>query len=150
MSAFTPRDPAYAERVRESFGRQRLMATIGAELTSVAPGEITIEMPFREDLTQQHGFLHAATVTAIVDSACGYAASSLMPAEAAVLSIEFKMNMLAPAMGEHFIAIGRVTKAGRTITVVNGDCFAVQGGDKKLVATMVGTMMTVTGRGIAG
>ncbi len=115
-----PRDPDFAARVRGSFARQRLMATLGAELERVLPGEVAIQLPFREDLTQQHGVLHAGAVTAIVDSACGYAAFSLMERGTGVLSVEFKVNMLAPAAGETFLAIGRVVRAGRTLTVCTG------------------------------
>src|SRR5437867_3372220 len=118
-------------RIAESFAKQKFMTTIGAKLTRVAPGEVDIELPFREDLTQQHGFLHAAVTTGIVDSACGYAALTKMPPGAAVLSAEFKVNLLAPAKGERFIARGRVLKAGRTLSVVAGDVYAVQNGVEK-------------------
>ena len=132
--------------MQQSFDRQRAMATIGARLGRVAAGEVDIELPFRDDLTQQHGFLHAGILGAVLDSACGYAAYSLMPPDAAVLSIEFKVNLLAPARGELVIARGRVKKAGRTIMVCDADAFAVTGGVEKLVASMTGTMMVVTGR----
>ena len=135
MSAFTPQDPDFEARVRASFARQRAMATIGAELTSVAPGEVAIELPYREDLTQQDGFVHAGIVTAIVDSACGYAAFTLMPADAAVLSVEFKVNLLAPAVGERLIARGRVVRAGRTLTICAGDVVAVREGAETAAAT---------------
>ncbi|HEX2094104.1 MAG TPA: PaaI family thioesterase [Longimicrobiaceae bacterium] len=148
---FQPQDPGYEARVRESFARQRAMATLGARLARVAPGEVEIELPFREDLTQQHGFLHAGIVTAVLDSACGYAAFTLMPADAAVLSIEFKTNLLAPARGELLVASGRVVRAGRTVTVCQADARMLEGGRAKHVATLVGTMMTVQGReGLAG
>ena len=144
-------DPDLEARVRASFERQQVMFTIGARLTRVAPGEADIELPFRMDLTQQHGFLHAGIVTTVLDSACGYAAFSLMPAEAAVLSIEFKINLLAPARGELLIARARVVRAGRTVTVCQADGVMVEGGREVHVATLVGTMMTVTGRpGVAG
>lgn len=143
-----PKDPNYAARVRDSFGKQRIMATIGAELTAVEPGVVTIRLPFREDLTQQHGFLHAGVIASVADSACGYAALSLMPAEAGVLSIEFKVNMLAPAKGDAVIARGAVIRAGRTIMVCRADVFAVTGKEEKLVAAMQGTMMVVEGRGL--
>ncbi|HET9110310.1 MAG TPA: PaaI family thioesterase [Ktedonobacterales bacterium] len=146
MSQFEPRDPAFEQRVRESFARQRVMETMGASLLRVAPGEVDIELPFREELTQQHGFLHAGVVTTIVDSACGYAALSLMPPGVGVLTIEFKLNLLAPASGERMIARGRVMKPGRTITVSSGDVYAVQGGQEKLVATMLATIMTIHNR----
>ena len=119
------------------------MALMGASLGTVAPGEVDVILPFRDDLTQQDGFLHAGVVAAISDSACGYAAHSLMPATARVLSIEFKLNLLAPAVGERLEARGRVIRAGRTITVCRADVVAVTGATEKLVATMTGTMMTV-------
>jgi uncharacterized protein (TIGR00369 family) len=144
--AFTPEDPGFADRVRASFGRQRVMTTIGAELASVAAGEVVIELAFRDDLTQQHGFLHAAIVTAIVDSACGYAAHSLMPLGTAVLTVEYKVNFLAPAAGRRFVATGRVTKPGRTLTVTTGDVVAETDAGRVAVATMLATMMTVRGR----
>jgi uncharacterized protein (TIGR00369 family) len=147
---FTPADAGFEQRVRDSFVRQRVMGTIGAALAAVAPGEVVIELPFRDDLTQQHGFLHAAIVTAIVDSACGYAAYSLMPAGAAVLSVELKVNFLAPAAGARFVATGRVLKPGRTLTVTSGDVVAETASGPKHVATMLATMMTVTGRDLAG
>ncbi len=149
--AFTPQDPDFESRVRASFDRQAAMATIGARLARVAPGEVDVELPFRADLTQQHGFIHAGIVATVLDSACGYAAFSLMPADAAVLSIEFKVNLLAPAHGERIIVRSRVVRAGRTISVCTGDAFAVREGQERHVATMTGTMMTVIGReGIAG
>ena len=148
---FTTQDPDYASRVRASFDRQPAMATLGARLTRVAPGEVDVELPFRADLTQQHGFIHAGIVSTVLDSACGYAAFTLMPADAAVLSIEFKVNLLAPAQGERIIVRGRVVRAGRTISVCSGDAFAVRDGQERHVATMTGTMMTVIGReGVAG
>ncbi|NRD43643.1 PaaI family thioesterase [Corallococcus exiguus] len=147
---FTPADAAFEQRVRDSFARQRVMDTIGASLTSVSPGEVIIELPFREDLTQQHGYLHAAIVTAIVDSACGYAAYSLMPVDAAVLTVEYKVNFLAPAAGRKFIAQGRVTKPGRTLTVTTGDVFAETDAGLKPIATMLATMMAVSQRETSG
>ncbi len=148
---FEPRDPAFASRVRESFDKQRVMHTLGARLSRVDPGEVEIELPFREELTQQHGFLHAGIVTTVLDSACGYAASSLMPAEAGVLSIEFKTNLLAPAAGERLVARARVVRAGRTVTVCEGDAVMVTNGEERHVATMLATMMTVRGRpGVTG
>ena len=142
----TAQDPTFETRVRTSFGKQRLMATMGAELETVAPGRVDIRLPFRDDLTQQHGFLHAGTIAAVADSACGYAALSLMPVDAGVLSIEFKVNMLAPAKGDAIVARGQVIRAGRTIMVCRADVVSVTGADEKLVAAMQGTMMVVTGR----
>ncbi|MDP1920066.1 MAG: PaaI family thioesterase [Myxococcales bacterium] len=137
---------AVEARVRASFERQQVMATFGCVLERVVPGEVTIRLPFREDLTQQHGFLHAGVVATVVDSACGYAALSLMPEGAAVLSIEFKVNLLAPAKGEAIVARGKVVKAGRTVSVVSGEVFALRDGQEHLCTTMVGTMMVVKDR----
>jgi uncharacterized protein (TIGR00369 family) len=148
MEKLQPVDPEFEVRVRGSFARQAFMSTLGARLTRVAPGEIDIELPFREELTQQHGFLHAGAVATIVDSACGYAALTLMPRGAAVLTAEYKVNLIAPAAGEVVVARARVLKAGRTLTVARGDAFAVHDGEEKLVATMLATVMTVRERGI--
>jgi uncharacterized protein (TIGR00369 family) len=128
-------------RVRASFARQRMMQTLGAELSAVRSGEVEITLPFRDDLTQQHGFLHAGAVTAIVDSACGYSALTLMPAGVEVLSVEFKVNLLAPAVGDRFVAVGRVLRSGRTITVCTGEVHAEQGGSRKLICAMQATMI---------
>jgi uncharacterized protein (TIGR00369 family) len=117
------------------------MATIGARLTSVSPGHVEIELPFRVDLTQQNGYLHAGAIAAVADSACGYAALSLMPPDADVLSIEFKVNMLSPAKGDAIVARGDVIRAGRTIMVCRADVYAIAAGKEKLVAAMQGTMM---------
>lgn len=145
-------DPDFEERVRSSFARQKAMETIGAELTVVTPGTVEIEMPYSAALTQQHGFLHAGVISTALDSACGYAAFSMMPANAAVLTIEFKVNLLAPGRGERFLFRGSVTKPGRTIIVADGQAYAFAAdGAAKLIATMTGTMMTITGRdGLAG
>jgi len=124
------------------------MATIGASLARVEPGEVDVELRPREDLTQQHGFVHAGVLASAADSACGYAALSLMPPNAAVLSVEFKINMLAPAAGDRIVARGRVIRAGKTVTVCWGDVTAYSAGAEKLVATMVATMMTVRDRGL--
>jgi uncharacterized protein (TIGR00369 family) len=140
---FTAQDPHFEARVRASFERQTVMATLGATLARVAAGEVDLELPFRADLAQPHRFMHAGVLATVLDTACGCAAFSLMPAGAAVLSIEFKINLLSPAIGERFIARGRVIRAGRTIMVCLADAFAVTGGAEKLVATMVGTMMCV-------
>lgn len=129
------------KRIKNSFARQTVMATIGASITSVEPGEVTIELPFRSDLTQQHGFLHAGVVTMVVDTACGYAALSRMPDSAEVLTVEYKVNFLSPAEGEKLIARGRVLKPGRTLTVCFGAVHAEKDGEEKLVATMLATMI---------
>lgn len=142
----------YEARVRESFARQSVMRTFGAELARVSRGTVEIEMPYRADLTQQHGFLHAGVISTVLDSACGYAAYSVMPPEAAVLTIEFKVNLLAPGRGERFLFRGSVTKPGRTIIVADGQAYAfASDGEARMIATMTGTMMTVMGReGIDG
>jgi uncharacterized protein (TIGR00369 family) len=144
----TPADPAYAGRTRDSFARQPAMDTLGATLHSVAPGQVVIAMAHRPALTQQHGFVHAGMLATALDSACGYAAFTLMPADAAVLTIEFKINLLAPARGPLFRIEGQVVKPGRTITVVEGRAMQHAAGsdETKLVATMTATIMTVLGR----
>ena len=144
----TTPDPNYAARVRASFDRQALMTTIGATLDDVKPGAVTIRLPFRDDLTQQHGFLHAGAIASVADSACGYAALSLMPADAGVLSIEFKINMLSPAKGDGIVARGEVIRAGRKIMVCRSDVYSVTGKDEKLVAAMQATMMVADGAGL--
>ena len=145
---FAPQDPDFESRVRASFDKQRFMSAIGARLVRVAPGEVDVEVATRDDLVQQHGFLHAGVVSSAADSACGYAALSLMPAGTAVLSIEFKTNLLAPATGDRIIARSRVIRAGRTVTVCWADVVAIANGAERLVATMVATMMTVRDRGL--
>ena len=149
MTAHVPQDPAYEARVRASFERQRFMQTIGAQLVRVAPGEVDVVLRVREALMQQHGFLHAGALATVADSACGYAALSLMPAGAAVLSVEFKINLLAPAAGDRVVARGRVIRAGKTVTVCWGEVTAYDGASERLVATMVATMMTVRDRGLS-
>src|SRR5690606_20176818 len=144
--AFEPASEDFELRIRESFARQQAMRTIGASLTRILPGIIEIEMPFSPTLTQQHGFLHAGIVSTALDSACGYAAYSLMPANAAVLTIEFKINLLAPGRGERFLFRGEVTKPGRTIVVSDGRAYAIGEDGPVLIASMTGTMMNVTGR----
>src|SRR3990167_93734 len=141
-----PRDPQFAQRVRESFVRQGAMHTLGARLALLEPGAVDIELDWSQALTQQHGFLHAGMVSTALDSACGFFAFTLMPEDAAVLTIEFKINLLAPAQGESFRMEGRVLKPGRTITVCEGRAYALASGHEKLVATMGCTLMTVTGR----
>jgi len=147
--AFEPLDPSFAARVHRSFARQPFLASLGARVTRVEPGEVEIELPFRADLTQQHGYLHAGVVTTLADNAAGYASLTLMPPGAAVLTAELKLNLLAPARGERFLARGRVVKPGRTLFVAAGDVFAVEGGSERHVATMLATMAVVEGRGIS-
>jgi len=144
--SFVPRNPNYADRVRGSFERQGAMHTMGARLVQIAPGAVDIEMDWAPGLTQQHGFLHAGVVAAALDSACGYAGFTLMGEDAAVLTIEFKINLLAPARGARFRMEGRVLKPGRTITVCEGRAFALDHLQEKLVATMGCTLMAVIGR----
>ena len=143
---FEPHDPQYAERVRASFGRQAAMATIGASLARIAPGEVEVVLDWAPHLTQQHGFLHGGMLCAALDSACGYAASTLMAADVGVLSVELKTSFLAPARGQRFRMVGSVVKAGRTLSFVEGRAYAIDGGREKLVATMNTTLMAVAGR----
>lgn len=140
---WTPKNPDYQQRVKDSFNRQQAMKTMGIELIKVYAGEVQLYLPYRPEHTQQHGFMHAGVITTAMDSACGYAAFSLMPADASVLSVEFKTNLLAPAKGDGFEIIGHVIKPGRTITVSEGQAFAVSGHSRKLVATMSCTLMAV-------
>ena len=132
-----PADPAYAERCRESFARQKAMALIGARLTVVEPGYVEIALPFRDDLTQQKGYVHGGILGMIADSACGYSAFSLMPAGCSIVTVEYKMNILSPARGA-LIARGEVVKPGRTLTVARAEVYADDG---RHVATMQQTLM---------
>ena len=140
---FEALNPDYAAAVRTSFAAQKVMALLGASVTFVTPGSVEIGLPYRADLTQQDGFLHAGVVTTLVDSACGYAALTLMPREANVLTVEFKVNFLAPAVGERFSAAGRVLRSGRTLKVCQGDVYAFTGSQQKHVALMTATMTTL-------
>jgi len=144
---FTPKDPSFDARVRASFARQKVMATLGITIKSMQPGEIELEMPYSAELTQQHGFIHAGILSVALDSACGYAAFSLMPVDVAVLTVEFKTNLLAPAAGSRFVFRARVIKPGRTLTICESQAFAHDGGSEKLIATMTGTLMAVQKRG---
>jgi len=143
-----PPDPAFEQRVRDSFARQAVMRTLGVQLGDVAPGRVVLWMDHQSGLTQQHGFLHAGMIATALDSACGYAAFTLMPADAAVLTVEFKINLLAPAKGPRFRFEGTVTKAGRTISVVDGRALQMDGSDERPIATMMATVMTLIGRDI--
>jgi len=134
-------NPTFVEEVKESFAKQMVMSLIGGELARVEPGIIEITLPYRRDLTQQHGYVHAGIITTIADSACGYAAYTLMPPGSDVLAVEFKLNLLRPAKGETFTARAEVIKSGRTLTVVRADVHAYTGDQRELVATMQGTMM---------
>ena len=129
--------------MRESFARQQFMATVGAELVRVAPGQVDVQLRPNPRLTQQHGFLHAGVVIAVVDSACGYAALTLMEEAAEVLTVELKVNLLAPATGERLLAQGRVLRSGKTLTVCSGEALAIADGTETIVATLLTTMMTV-------
>jgi uncharacterized protein (TIGR00369 family) len=146
MPVFQPKDPDFAQRVRASFSRQSIMDLIGARLTRVEPGEVEIELPFRADLCQQHGFFHAGVTSTIADSAGGYAGFSLFPAEASVLTVEFKINLLAPADGDLLRAVGRVIKPGRTLTVTEAEVSVVKNGVAKSCARMAQTLMCLADR----
>lgn len=141
MSIVTPLNPDWESALRDGFARQAAMSLFGAAIGRIAPGETEITLPFRQELTQQAGTIHAGVVAAIADSACGGAAFSLMPPGSDVVSVEFKLNLLAPALGEHFAARARVVRAGKTISTCAADVFAISGATETLVATMLGTMM---------
>ena len=143
MKTQKPVDLEFESRIRTSFGRQKMIESLNGRIAYIGPGELHIEAPFDERFTQQDGFLHAGIITTLMDSACGYAAYSLMPADSRVLSVEFKVNFLNPARGERFRAEGRVAKSGRTISVCEGKLFALQNGRDSLVAMMQATMICV-------
>jgi uncharacterized protein (TIGR00369 family) len=130
--------------VRDSFSRQGFMKTLGAEISVLDHGQVEIRVPYRPTLTQQNGFIHAGVLTSILDSACGYAAMSVGPEKHDVLSVEFKVNLLAPAKGERFVARAAVKRAGKNLTVCTADAFAIQNGQEKVVATMLATMMNIS------
>ncbi len=142
-NTFTPRNPHYQKRVRASFERQGVMGLIGAQLIHIGPGECDICITYADHLGQQHGFFHGGILATIADSASGYAAFSLMPAQASVLTIEFKTNFLAPAEGEKLLARGRVIKPGRNITVSHADVLITNNGEERLCATMTATNMAI-------
>lgn len=141
MTAFEAKDPGFEARIRESFVRQKVMALIGARLTRVEPGRVEIELPFRDDLTQQHGFFHAGIVGTVADSAGGYAGYTLMPAGSSVVSVEYKINLLAPADGERLVASGQVVRSGRTITVCDLEVLVDKAGVRTLCARGMQTLM---------
>lgn len=143
---FQAQDHDFRERVRSSFARQQVMATLGIEIVHLEPGEVHLTMLPNSAYTQQHGFIHAGIITTALDSACGYAAFTLMPPDAAVLTVEFKTNLLAPAKGERFLFRAGVIKPGQTLTICDARAFALEGSKEKLVATMTGTLMAITGR----
>ena len=144
--SFQIQNPSFAAEIRASFAKQSVMELIGAKLNRIEPGIVEITIPFRTDLTQQHGYLHAGVVTTIADSACGYAAYSLMPAGSEVLSVEFKVNLLRPAKGNEFLARAEVIKPGKTLTVVRADVFGLAGDESQrtLIASMLGTMFCIS------
>ncbi len=146
MASFEPKNPHFRNRVAASFRRQAVMHTLGIEIARLDPGEIELTMPFSQSFTQQHGFIHAGIITTALDSACGYAAFSLMPVDAAVLTVEFKTNLLAPARGERFVFRGKVIKSGRTLTFCEASAFAAEGVSERLIATMTGTLMAIFDR----
>jgi uncharacterized protein (TIGR00369 family) len=139
---FQPLNPSFEANVRDSFSQQTAMTTIGAQLITVEPGVVEIMIPYRADLTQQHGYLHGGIITTIADTACGYAAYTLMPEDSEVLSVEFKVNLLRPAKGMSFVATAEVIKSGRTLTVARADVVSVDEAEKReLIATMQATMI---------
>jgi uncharacterized protein (TIGR00369 family) len=140
--AYQVSNPRFAEDIRESFGKQSIMRLIGAELSLIEPGIVELTLPYRADLAQQHGYLHAGIVTTLADSGAGYAAYSVMPANAEVLSVEFKVNLLRPAQGKSFLAHAEVIKPGRTLTVARADVFGIaDSGERELAATMLATLI---------
>ena len=146
MTDPVPKDLDYEARVRASFASQGLMVTLGASLVRVSPGLVEIALPASAAVSQQHGFVHAGALASIADSAAGYAALTLMPRGSGVLTAEFKINLMAPGIGERMIARGRVVKAGRTLTLAQTDVFAVHEGREKQIALLTATLMAVEGR----
>lgn len=147
VARFEPRNPAWEKKSREIFERQSFMRMIGARIVLLAPGACDIELPYRDDLCQQNVYLHGGVVTSIADTSCGIASSTLMSAQAGVLSVEFKYNMMAAAAGERFIARGRVIRPGRTLTVAESAVFAVKDGTETEIGRMLATMMFLEGKG---
>lgn len=143
---FVPEDPEYDARVRQSFERQGAMRLIGARIAELAPGYCSIELPYRGDLAQQHGYVHAGIVGAIADSAGGYAGFTLFPADASVLTVEYKVNLIAPALGARLIAEAEVVKAGRTLAITRGEVYAESPGKRTLCAIMQQTLMVMAGK----
>ena len=146
MSRIQTPNPDFAERVRESFARQAFMAHIGAVLSDVQPGRCEINLPYREELTQQHGFFHGGIIGTLADNACGYAAFTLAPADASILTVEYKMNIVSPGDGERLVARAEVVRPGRSLVVCRGDVYAVKNDTEKLAATALATMMLMHGR----
>lgn len=146
LAAHTPVDAAYEARVRASFARQGVMGLIGAQMTRVEPGLVVIELAWRDDLTQQHGFFHAGVTSTIADSAGGYAGFTLFPADSSVLTVEYKMNLVAPADGERLIATGRVKKPGRTLTICDLEVEVLKGGKRTVCALGLQTLICMAGK----
>ena len=138
-----PPDPDFERRVRASFERQGAMRLIGARLGRLGPGYCSVELPYRDDLTQQHGYIHAGIVSAILDSAGGYAGFTLFPADASVLTVEYKLNLVAPAMGERLVAEAEVVKPGRTLAITRGEVYAEREGKRTLCAIMQQTLIVL-------
>lgn len=147
MSAFQIQDPDYEARVRRTFAGQMALATLGVTLTRIEPGTLELQMSYDVKFSQQNGFLHGGIVSAGLDTACGLASYTLMPAQADILTVEFKINLLAPAKGQTFRFVGSVVKPGRTLVIAEGRAFASDDGREKLVATMSATMMTMRRQG---
>ena len=143
MAAFQPSDPGYAERVRESYARQQVMTFIGAELVDLQPGYCEIRLSYRPELSQQDGFFHAGIISTIADSAGGYASYTLMAADTRVLTVEYKMNLLAPGHGERLIARGQVIKKGRTLVIAKADVGVIRNGQETLCATLLQTFISL-------
>ena len=142
-----PRDPAWEARIRDTFARQTFMAAIGVKIAALSPGMCELELPFRADLCQQHAYVHGGVIAAIADTSGGIAAATLMPAGVGVLTVEFKINLIAPAEGERFRARGETVRAGRTLTVVQSEVSAEKGGTWRPVARMLATIMCLEGKG---
>src|SRR2546423_1244074 len=149
MARFQPKNPEFRSVATDTFERQRAMRTLGISIARLEPGEVDLAMAYREEFTQQNGFVHAGIITAALDSACGIAAFTLMPDGSDILTVEFKTNLLAPAKGERFVFRGAVVKPGRTLTVCEGRAYAEQGGIETLIATMTGTLMALPRRAAA-
>jgi len=143
---FDPKDPVFEQKVRDSFARQQFMATLGAELTELTPGHCVISLPYREELSQQHGFFHGGVIGTLAANCGGYAAYSLMPPDCSVLTVEYKLNLLAPGEGELLIGRGEVIKPGRTLTICRSEVFAVRDGKETRCATALVSLRCMAGR----
>ncbi len=146
MIGFEPRNPDYQAEVRQSFAAQAMMTELAMEIEEIAPGKVTLTMPYDTRFTQQHGFLHGGITAAGADTACGFAAFTLMPVGAGVLTVEYKVSMLAPGKGERFRFTGKVVKPGRTLVFTEGQAWAISGATTKLISTVTATLMCVEGR----